>query len=287
MGEARVVEVRGIPIRYEEFGEGRPALWVHGVVTDRRHMVAELEPVFEPRTGWRRLYPDLPGRGETPGADWIASQDDILDVALEFLDAVAPDERFIVGGASWGGYLALGILHRRAADIDGAALIVANPLRTGRTTPEHRLIGRDDAFVASLTTEDDRAWAQDAVVQSAEILRHHRETIAPAIEAADTEFLERVEERTTFSFDVRELARFERPTLVLSARQDAMAGYVDMLSMLETFPRATWAILDRSGHGLPADQRRLFEALTSEWLDRVEAEAPTSTSVPALLKPPR
>jgi pimeloyl-ACP methyl ester carboxylesterase len=272
MGEAKVVEVRGIPIRYEEFGEGRPALWIHGVVTDRRHMVAELEPVFERRLGWRRLYPDLPGRGETPGADWIQNQDDILDVALEFFDAVAPGRRFIVGGTSFGGYLTLGILHRRAADIDGAALIVANPLRTGRTKPEHRTLVHDEALVAALD-EEDREWAERAVVQSAEALQAHRETIAPAIKAADTAFLERVEEHTTFSFDVRQLAVFERPTLVLSARQDAMAGYVDMLSMLETFPRATWAILDRSGHGLPIDQRRLFEALTAEWLDRVEAEA--------------
>jgi pimeloyl-ACP methyl ester carboxylesterase len=270
MGEPKVVGVRGVPIQYEEYGEGRPALWVHGVVTDRRHMIAELEPVFERRTGWRRLYPDLPGRGGTPGADWIQSQDDILDIALEFLDAVAPGQRFIVGGTSWGGYLTLGVLHRRAADVDGVALIVASPLREGRTRPEHQVIGRDDAFVATLTSDEDREWAEGAVVQSEEGLRAYHETIKPAIDAADNEFLERVEERTTFSFDVRKLPVFDRPALVLSARQDAMAGYVDMLTMLETFPRATWAILDRSGHGLPVDQRVLFEALTSEWLDRVE-----------------
>ena len=268
----KVVEVRGIPIRYEEFGEGRPALWIHGVVTDRRHMVAELEPVFERRTGWRRLYPDLPGRGETPGADWIQSQDDILDITLEFLDAVAPGERFIVGGTSWGGYVTLGVLHRRAADVDGAALIVANPLRTGRTKPEHQVIVKDEALVATLDDEDREEWADSAVVQTAAALQAYRDNIAPAIKAADTEFIERVEERTTFSFDVRDLPPFDRPSLVLSARQDAMAGYVDMLTMLETFPRATWAILDVSGHGLPVDQRVLFEALTSEWLDRVEAE---------------
>ena len=270
MSDPKVVEIRGIPIQYEEFGEGRPALWIHGVVTDRRHMIDELEPVFERREGWRRLYPDLPGRGGTPGADWIQSQDDILAVALEFLDAVAPGQRFIVGGTSFGGYLAMGVLHERAADIDGIALIVANPLREGRTRPEHQTIVRDDAFVATLTTDEDREWAESAVVQSEAGLRHFQKTIAPALGDADEPFIERVEERTNLSFDVRELAVFDRPALVLSARQDAMAGYVDMLSMLETFPRATWAILDRSGHGLPFDQRVVFEALTSEWLDRVE-----------------
>jgi pimeloyl-ACP methyl ester carboxylesterase len=268
---AKTIEIRGIQIAYEERGEGRPALIIHGVVTDRRHMIAELEPVFERHPGWRRLYPDLPGRGETPGADWIESQDDILEVTLEFLDAVAPGERFIVGGTSWGGYLAMGVIHRRAAQCDGAALIVANPLRTGRTTPEHQVLVRDEAVAASLG-EDQRDWLERAVVQSADALRAYRETIAPAIATADMEFIERVEARPTFSFDVREIARFDKPTVILSGRQDAMAGYVDMLSMLETFPRATHAILDRSGHSVPSNQPRVFEALMSDWLDRVEAE---------------
>src|SRR5262245_19680330 len=191
MAESKVVEVRGIPIRYEEYGEGRPALWIHGVVTDRRHMVAELEPVFERRSGWRRLYPDLPGRGETPSADWIERQDDILDVSLAFLDAVAPGERFIVGGASWGGYIALGILHRRAADVDGAALIVTNPLREGRTPAAHRTLVRDEAFVASLGDEG-REWAERSVVATEATWRADQESIAPAIAAADMPFIERV-----------------------------------------------------------------------------------------------
>ena len=206
MSAARVVDVRGIPIRYEEFGEGRPALFIHGVVTDRRHVVAEFEPAFAGRSGWRRLYPDLPGRGETPAADWIQSQDDILDVALEFLDAVAPGQRFIVGGSSWGGYIALGVIHRRAADLDGAVFVVTNPLREGRTVAEHQVLVRDEAVVASLA-EDEKGWVNYATVQTAETLRFERELIAPAIEAADMPFIERVEERTAFTFDVRELAR--------------------------------------------------------------------------------
>jgi pimeloyl-ACP methyl ester carboxylesterase len=235
-------------------------------------MVAELEPVFERVPGWRRLYPDLPGRGETPAAGWIESQDDILEVTLGFLDAVAPGQRFVVAGTSWGAYLAMGILHRRAADCDGAALIVANPLRTGRTTPEHQVLVRDEAVVASLG-DDEQDWLEGSVVQSADALRAYRENIAPALAAADMEFIERVEEQSTFSFDVREIAPFARPTVILSGRQDAMAGYVDMLSMLETFPRATHAILDRTGHSVPSNQPRVFDALMSDWLDRVEAEA--------------
>ncbi len=40
--------------------------------------------------------------------------------------------------------------------------------------------------------------------------------------------------------------------------------------MAAQFPRATFAVLDRAGHGLTMEQTGLFRALVAEWLDRVE-----------------
>lgn len=79
----KVVTVRDIPVHYlDEGGEGRPVLMLHGVPADHRLMHHHLESIFEGRSGWRRLYVDLPGMGQTPGADWIRSQDDMLEVVL-------------------------------------------------------------------------------------------------------------------------------------------------------------------------------------------------------------
>ncbi len=36
--------------------------------------------------------------------------------------------------------------------------------------------------------------------------------------------------------------------------------------------RATFAVLDRAGHGVRAEQRTLVGALVGEWLDRLEAD---------------
>ena len=66
--------VRGIPIRYEARGTGRPMLMLHGWPGFAGFMIHHLEPIFERRAGWRRLYPNLPGMGGTPGADWITGQ---------------------------------------------------------------------------------------------------------------------------------------------------------------------------------------------------------------------
>src|SRR5690242_17270051 len=103
--------VKGIPVHYEERGEGRPILMLHGMPADHRQMTYEMEPLFANRSGWRRLYPDLPGMGQTPGADSISSQDDLLEVTLAFLDAIAPGERFVVAGVSYGGYVARGVVY--------------------------------------------------------------------------------------------------------------------------------------------------------------------------------
>jgi pimeloyl-ACP methyl ester carboxylesterase len=89
-------ELENITVHYGLYGEGRPILMLHGWAGDHRPMVSAMEPHFERRAGWRRIYPDLPGMGQTPGPDWITNQDQVLDVVLAFIDKVMPGQRFVV-----------------------------------------------------------------------------------------------------------------------------------------------------------------------------------------------
>jgi len=84
------IGVQGIPIAYEVRGEGRPILLIHGWSADRRYLLADLEPVFAGRPGWLRIYIDLPGHGATPAPDWLSTQDQMLSVVRDFIDAVVP-----------------------------------------------------------------------------------------------------------------------------------------------------------------------------------------------------
>lgn len=99
-----------ITIYYETFGEGRPIIMLHGSPADHITWVRLLEPIFKQRSGWKRIYPDLPGMGKTPGMDWITNQDDVLDVVLNFIDSVVPGQNVTVAGYSYGGYLAQGMV---------------------------------------------------------------------------------------------------------------------------------------------------------------------------------
>jgi pimeloyl-ACP methyl ester carboxylesterase len=49
-----------------------------------------------------------------------------------------------------------------------------------------------------------------------------------------------------------------------------MVGYQNAWDLVENFPRATFAVLDRASHFLSIEQNALMKALVADWLDRVE-----------------
>jgi pimeloyl-ACP methyl ester carboxylesterase len=202
----------------------------------------------------------------------------MLDITLEFIDQVAPGQRFVLAGTSYGGYLARGLVHRRAEMIDGLLLTV--PLirapENERTLPPHVTLVEDPALLASLEPDEREVLLEMAVVQSRELLESIRADIFPAFETADHEFLSRLRENYAFSFDVDALTEpFPGPALFLMGRQDATCGYRDAWEILENYPRGTFVVLDRAGHLLEAEQRDLTHVLVTEWLDRVEEYAET------------
>jgi pimeloyl-ACP methyl ester carboxylesterase len=267
-------ELGGITVHYEARGEGRPIVILHGWGCDHRHVLADMEPLFGGRDGWQRIYPDLPGHGMTPGRDWIASQDDMLGVVLDLIDRVVPGQRLVIGGTSAGAYLARGVVHRRSASIDGLLQVVPLVVHGARRrVPPQATLVADPALAAQLAT-DDADYFEMAVVQSRKVADYVRANLTPASQMVDEDFLAKIRdvpENYAFSFDVDALPKpFLGPTLIVTGRQDAVVGYRDAWEILENYPRATFAVLDRSGHFLASEQEDLFHALASDWLDRVE-----------------
>ena len=80
--------------------------------------------------------------------------------------------------------------------------------------------------------------------------------------------------RYAFSFDLAEAEKtFEEPTLIIAARQDTVVGYRDAWTILESYPRATFAVIDRADHGWPLDTPDLLAALMDDWLMRIAERA--------------
>lgn len=277
-----ISEVMGLPINYESLGEGRPIIMVHGWSRSSRQMLGIMEPIFKPRRGWRRIYPDLPGHGGTPGRDWITDQDKMLEVLLGFIDENIPGQRFVLAGESSGAYLARGVVYHKAAQLDGLLLTV--PLIVApdaeRKLPAHTTLVRNPELAAELPPDEAESFNALAVVQSRRVVDLIKASAPTAEDMGDPKFQAGIREdpkRYSFSFDVDALAApFAAPALIVAGRQDAVVGYRQAWEILEKYPRGTFAVLDRAGHLLEFEQQELFNVLVSEWLDRVEEYAAAS-----------
>ena len=267
-----------ITFHYKARGQGRPLLALHGMPLDHRSMLDAIEPLFRKRKGWMRIYPDLPGMGKTKGPDWLVSQDQVLDVLVEFIDRVIPGERFCVAGLSYGGLLALGLAQRLGERLDGVLLVVPSMgPKAKRDLPAQRIVRRGDLDFTGLSTADEDSFREIAVVQTQDKLDAWKKSILPAIAVADHTFVSRLEKNYEFSFDITRLLKpFMKPALFLLGRQDNVCGYRDAWRTVENYPRATFAVLDRAGHclGPGMEEEKLYMALAANWLDRVEESSP-------------
>ena len=269
-------ELGSATVHYEERGAGRPIVFLHGWTLDHRLELVDYEPIFEARPGWRRLYPDLPGMGRST-AKAITNQDDMLGAVLAFIDRVVGGERFLLAGTSLGGYLARAVAVRRRAQVTGLLLrqpaVIADTTR--RTLPAFAPVVRDDALIAAVP-EPERTALGNVLVQAPGYLdaaRQKSRTLYQPALAATAPLAGEIRadpRRYGFSFDLAAEERgFAAPTLVIAGRQDTTVGYRDAWAILESYPRATFAVLDCADHSWPVETPNLLAPLVDDWLARI------------------
>lgn len=264
-------KVRQAEIHYEDFGKGIPILMIHGYSPDHRLMTGCMEPIFTKRDGWRRIYIDLPGMGLTKNYHDITSSDEILDAILEFIQAIIPNQEYIIVGESYGGYLARGVIQKQKEMILGAAFIcpVIIPSLEKRTVEKHKIIKTDRRFIEKLSKEElDDFRSNNVVLDEYTWLRYNQEILS-GCKIGDEEFLNKVKNKYGFTFEIDQ-SNFNKPSVFLLGRQDSSVGYKDALELINKYPRGTFATLDKAGHNLQIEQPLLFNYLVNEWLDRIE-----------------
>lgn len=264
-------KVSNAKIYYEEVGYGTPILMIHGFAPDHRLMSGCMEPIFTERNGFRRIYIDLPGMGLTKDYTEINNSDDMLNAVLEFIEAVLPNQKFLIAGESYGGYLARGVIEKRKEQVLGAAFIcpVIIPNKEERTVDEHKIMRTDEQFISCLTNEELEGFKSNQVIlDEYNWLRYNKEVLT-GCKIADEKLLNKVMANYEFSFKVDQF-EFEKPSVFLLGRQDSVVGFKDALDVLNKYPRGTFAVLDTAGHNLQIEQPQIFNSLLNEWLDRIE-----------------
>jgi len=259
----------------ETRGEGTPLLMIHGFGVDHR-ILLPLDETIAARGGWRRIYVDLPGMGQTPIGD-VASAEDMVHVLGDAAREVIGDEPFAVLGNSFGGMLARRLAHDFGEQVLGLATVAAvfMAAHSERTAPPRTVLHEEPAIFAGLDERVAAGYRDYAVWQSAAALQNFAGTVQPGIDAADGDALERLSQRYGFAIEPEDAASgpFTKPALFITGRQDQVVGYADAWRRLEHYPRATFLVLDAAGHNLIDEQPGLARAAVGEWLDRVRAQA--------------
>jgi len=270
--------VKDINIYYETYGSGIPVIMIHGWGPDHRIMKGCMEPVFKSiKAQFKRIYFDMPGMGKTRGESWIKGSDQMLDLILDFIDGIIPqDQHFLVVGESYGGYLARGVIKKRASNVNGLLLIcpVALPETQKANSPDLHIFVQDRSLLNSLSDEDRRYFESINVIQNKKVWYRFKDEILTGLKIADNDFLERnLGQNVPFTFNVDKLDKpFIKPTLMIMGRQDSAVGYKDIWLIIENYPRATFVILDKAGHNLQIEQDVLFNDMVKDWLNRVLEE---------------
>lgn len=248
-----------IAVHYVEHGAGRPVLVLHGAGVDHREAEACFEPVFGGVAGFRRIYPDLPGMGQTLASDGLRGAEDVLETLLDFAGEVTDGTAHLLIGHSAGAYYAQSMAARAPGQVAGLALIC--PLLPGlRDIPEHRVV----VGSSEIGNDDFRSYF---VVQSPEMLERYERYVQPAAALVDHAALERIGERWVLAPD--DGPAYAGPTLVVAGRLDSTVGYASAVDLADHYPHASLAVVDDAGHALPHEKPDLLRALVTEWLARV------------------
>lgn len=137
-----------------------------------------------------------------------------------------------------------------------------------RLLPSHTIIVEDKTFMNQLNELEETDFRSNNVVLDKKTWDRYKNEIASGCSIADQEFLSKIKKNYGFSYEIDSI-KFNAPSVFLLGLQDSVVGFKDAFTILEKFPRATFAILDKAGHNLQIEQENLFNSLITEWLDRV------------------
>ncbi|EME88692.1 uncharacterized protein MYCFIDRAFT_64098 [Pseudocercospora fijiensis CIRAD86] len=268
-------------LAFREYGEGFPILVIHGWTISGAVEAHDLEPIFSKHTSqYRRIYIDLPGMGQTPLGQ-AKDLDSMLASVETFIENHILPSEFLLAGSSCGAYFARALACKYETHVDGLLLRVplVEPVNEKRDLDPFVPAIANEKLLASLPTAE-RQQLGDTAVQTPEYIGQFRkrltEIVLPAVEASDATALDVIRhDPNKYGLNARlhdDKASFKKPTLIVTGRQDGVTGYRDAWTLLQSYTRASFALLDRADHGLPVDEydRQVLQALVLDWLRRVE-----------------
>ena len=257
--------VNGVAVQFAEHGAGIPLVALHGAGVDHREIEAAVEATV-PATGYRRIYPDLPGMGRS-GAEGLTGNNDVVALLGELIDHLAGGPALLLGH-SYGAYLARGVAAGRPELVQGLALLC--PVGEGSAdVPDLNAVRQDADAYAELAPTQRKGFDEYFVVRTAATARRYRDHVLPGTTLVDEAALGRI----FADWAVGTGATFAGPTLIVAGRRDSFAGWAHAAALVERYPRAALAVIEDAGHAVMHERPDLLATLLGDWLDRARSSA--------------
>lgn len=239
------IELEGVTLEVEDHGEGVPVVLLHGFPLSSE-MWTPIRTAVE--QGARLITPDLRGFGgsDKPGVGY--SMGTLADDILRMADRLEL-ERFVLGGHSMGGYVALRLAAAHAERLAGLILI---DTRATADTPDGKVrraiaierIRRGEA-AAFLGEFVPNLLGQSSLTRAPKLGTELQGIAAEVPDHVLAGCLAGMRDRPD-STDV--LARLDVPALVIVGQEDTIAPPEVAHTMAAAIPRARLALIPLAGH---------------------------------------
>lgn len=243
-----------IGLHYNKIGVGKTIYFLHGMGLDGHSMAAFYEPRFtSEERHFARLYPDLPGMGNSPATSALQSADDVLAQVHAFIQATSEGPCYLVGH-SYGGYLALGLLARFPNEFSGAFLTAPVVLaeKTARTvaTLKHLI----SAPVTSQSPEFTDYQHMNVVINPS-TWRQYQELILLGLKTFNRDFWVAMKNRHAYrlSIESRLSSLIKSPVTLVLGENDNEVGYQDQVVFAHKGAHMTTTVIPNAGHNLMID----------------------------------
>ena len=272
------LEINGNSIYYEIHGSGIPVITIHGYGVDHNIMKGFMER-FIPKDKYKRIYFDLPGFGKSEITQPIAGAEEMYDTLRSFIRKIIGDEKYILIGLSYGGYLSRKLVKDEPDKIYGVMFVCSLITKTADENSQflnHRIMYNDINDKAILDGDVYREFAEVAVFASMESYLGFKEHICPGKMSGDMEWRENYYRHGyRFSVNIDDIKKpFDKPALFIMGRQDHWVYYKDLDTIIDNYSRASVCLIDEGGHNVEYEKPELVEAFARDWLQRIERFTP-------------
>lgn len=245
----RYIDAGGVRTYYEERGEGKPLVMLHGDLFNLENFKGQVEDFA---SKFRVITPERRGHGRTSDVSALYSYPAFADDAIAFIEKLGLSSVYLLGH-SGGASIALLVIVKRPDLVD--KLVYVSGEYKSKTTQEQR------REIRASTQEDFFNQVPSALVESIQRVMPNWQDNFPIL-------WEKMKEAFTADWEVssEQLALIKAPTLLMSADRDFLP-VEDVMALFRSIPNAQLCIVPGADHGLLAKKPRIVNPIIMKFLE--------------------